>query len=156
MWHGVAQIGSAAKWWSHGHCPESASGYLNLSLCPSVCPAEEAVFPDTKAWLVGQSFASGLSAGSRVWKEDRTLWASFTKRWPKALLYHSWDLPLRSTLHMCVSLVRPDPLGSRRYWDSSTTPLTVPVRGLSSWSTDAHTRAHEPLHSSVRQDRSTT
>lgn len=59
---------------------------------------------------------------------------------------------LRSTLEIWVSLVLPVPQGSRRYCDSSTTPLTAPMRGLSSCSTDTHTSAHEPLHRSVRHD----
>lgn len=59
---------------------------------------------------------------------------------------------MRSTLETWVSLVLPVPQGSRRYWDSRTTPRTAPVRGLSSCSTDTHTSAHEPLHKSVRHD----
>lgn len=124
-----------------------------------------------------QLLASALD-GSSCWKEQRIMWASLTQRWPKALLYHSGDLPLqqetahitteaspaspasarevcphlRSTLEMCVSRVLPVPQGSRRYWESSTTPLTAPVRGLSSCSTDTHTSAQEPLHRSVRHD----
>lgn len=128
-----------------------------------------------------QILVSVLVWSSR-WKEERIIWASLTHRWPKALLYHSGDLPLlnkknskehilllqwwlksplwdydgrpdlRSTLEMCVSLVLPVPHGSRRYCDSNTTPLTAPMRGLSSYSTDTHTRAQEPLHRSVRHD----
>lgn len=69
------------------------------------------------------------------------------RKTPKTVLSH-----LRSTLEMCVSLVLPDPQGSSRYCDSSTTRRTAAMRGLSSWSTDTHTNAHEPLHKSVRHD----
>lgn len=131
--------------------------------------------------ISGLHILASVLVWSIRWKEERIIWTSLTHRWPKALLYHSGDLPLwqdkqishimiaawiqvsdvrtlevlshlRSTLEMCVSLVLPGPLGSRRYCDSSTTRRTAAMRGLSSWSTDTHTSAHEPLHRSVRHD----
>ncbi|TNN54099.1 hypothetical protein EYF80_035720 [Liparis tanakae] len=92
---------------------------------------------------VGVEAASSPSAGLSIGHESMKLdvWAS--------------------ALGLGARLIRrlkrgPDPLsfvntqGSRRYWDSSTTPLTAPVMGLSSCSMDTHTSAQEPLQRSVR------
>lgn len=58
---------------------------------------------------------------------------------------------LRSALQMCVTLERPMPLGSMRYWDVSTTALTPPSTCSLSWSTEMEMSRQAPRGRSVRQ-----
>lgn len=58
---------------------------------------------------------------------------------------------LRSALQMCVTLERPMPLGSMRYWDVSTTALTPPSTCGLSCSTEMEMSRQAPRGRSVRQ-----
>lgn len=43
----------------------------------------------------GVQVLTSVLVWSSRWKEERIIWASLAHRWPKALLYHSGDLPLQ-------------------------------------------------------------
>lgn len=58
-----------------------------------------------------QVLTSVLVWSSR-WKEERIIWALLAHRWPKALLYHSGDLPLQykqKTMNIFHLQRRPEP-----------------------------------------------
>lgn len=81
---------------------------LNLrvwSPCGVTCNQTQLLWkcdPKSKQTPGVQVLTSVLVWSSR-WKEERIIWALLAHRWPKALLYHSGDLPLQykqQTMHI--------------------------------------------------------
>lgn len=60
----------------------------------------------------GVQVLTSVLVWSSRWKEERSIWALLAHRWPKALLYHSGDLPLQykqQTMHIFHLQWGPEP-----------------------------------------------